>query len=140
MDQQNSLPIDGRAESQSSPRVLRRSRTDRVLAGVCGGLGRYLGIDAIWVRIAFVVFGLASLGWGILIYVLLALAVPKEPFGSSAVVEDRDDTTSKLVGLVLVAAGSIFLLNQLVPFEFAFKFVIPLILVAVGVAILLRRD
>ena len=37
--------------SRDAPRRLRRSRTDRVLAGVCGGVGRYLNIDPVVLRI-----------------------------------------------------------------------------------------
>ena len=58
-------------------RRLRRSSTDRVLAGVAGGLGRHLGVDPIIFRIGFVLslfFG----GLGALAYVLLALFVPTD--------------------------------------------------------------
>lgn len=51
-------------------RVLRRSREDCVLLGVCGGLGRYCGIDPGWLRIAFLVVPLA--------YLVAAVAIPLE--------------------------------------------------------------
>ena len=57
------------------PRRLTRSRDDRVLAGVAGGLGNYFGVDAVIVRIAFAVsvfFG----GLGAVAYIALALFVP----------------------------------------------------------------
>jgi phage shock protein PspC (stress-responsive transcriptional regulator) len=59
------------------PRRLRRSSSDRVLAGVAGGLGSYFGIDAVIFRIGFVLsifFG----GLGGLAYVLLAVFVPTD--------------------------------------------------------------
>ena len=64
-------------DTPPEPRRLPRDRTGRLLAGVCGGLGRYTGIDPIVFRIGFVVsvfFG----GLGALAYVLLAIFVPTD--------------------------------------------------------------
>jgi phage shock protein PspC (stress-responsive transcriptional regulator) len=55
---------------------LYRSRTDRMLFGVCGGLGKYLGIDPTIVRVVFVL--LAFTGFGILAYIILAIIAPVE--------------------------------------------------------------
>ena len=57
--------------------VLRRSRDDRVIAGVCGGLGRYFGIDPVILRLVFVVLLLAG-GSGILLYGVGWIAIPEE--------------------------------------------------------------
>ncbi|MBD3160876.1 MAG: PspC domain-containing protein [Candidatus Eisenbacteria bacterium] len=57
---------------------LYRSRTDRVLAGVCGGLADYLGMDPVLVRVLWVVIVL-SFGVGIIAYILLWLLTPEEP-------------------------------------------------------------
>jgi phage shock protein C len=46
-------------------RVVRRSRSERVVAGVCGGIGRYLGVDPVLLRIAFVILALAN-GLGVI--------------------------------------------------------------------------
>jgi phage shock protein PspC (stress-responsive transcriptional regulator) len=54
-----------------------RSRRDRRIAGVCGGLGEFFGIDSTLLRIGFVLFGL--FGVGELVYLLLWVIVPKEP-------------------------------------------------------------
>jgi phage shock protein PspC (stress-responsive transcriptional regulator) len=56
-------------------RRLTRSEKDKRLAGVCGGLGEYFGIDPILIRIGFVVAGL--MGWGLLLYVVLWIVLPK---------------------------------------------------------------
>ena len=58
---------------------LRRSRTDRVLGGVCGGLGRYFDIDPILIRILFVVLTIFSGGLFLVVWIVLLLAVPEEP-------------------------------------------------------------
>lgn len=56
----------------------KRSRTDRMFLGVCGGLGRTLGIDANLVRLIWAAFSIGSLGTGVLIYVLVGLLLPEE--------------------------------------------------------------
>lgn len=56
-------------------RRLTRSRTDRMISGVCGGLGAYFGADPVLFRVAFVVLALAG-GGGIVLYLLLTLVVP----------------------------------------------------------------
>ncbi len=57
---------------------LYRSRSDSMIAGVCGGLGEYLNVDPVWIRLGFVLllFGGASVGfWA---YVILWIVVPQE--------------------------------------------------------------
>ena len=64
-------------ERRDRPRRLVRSTSDRVIAGVCGGLGDYFGVDPVVFRIGFVVsifFG----GLGALAYLLLAVFVPTD--------------------------------------------------------------
>ncbi len=57
--------------------TLMRSRTDRMLAGVCGGLGDYFGIDSIIVRLIFVLVTLTSMV-GLPVYLLLWVLMPKQ--------------------------------------------------------------
>lgn len=61
----------------STHKRLHRSRSRRVLAGVCGGLAEFFGLKPTLVRIGFVFFGL--FGVGELVYLILWLIVPKEP-------------------------------------------------------------
>jgi phage shock protein PspC (stress-responsive transcriptional regulator) len=56
---------------------LYRSETDKIIGGVCGGLGEYLGIDSTVVRLVFVLLGLAS-GSGLLMYFILWIIMPTE--------------------------------------------------------------
>ena len=56
---------------------LTRVEEGRMLAGVCTGLGRYLGIDTTIVRIIFVLLALFAMG-GVLLYLLLWLIMPME--------------------------------------------------------------
>ncbi len=56
---------------------LYRSKTDKRLAGVCGGLGEYFGIDSTLVRLGFALFTLAG-GSGLFIYLIATLIIPEE--------------------------------------------------------------
>jgi phage shock protein C len=59
--------------------MLRRSRTDRMIAGVCGGLAAWLGWDPVVVRIAYVIVSILSAAFpGILVYILLWVVMPEE--------------------------------------------------------------
>ena len=61
-----------------SDKRLIRSRDDRMLFGVCAGLGHYLNIDPIIVRLLVVLLTLWN-GIGVLAYVVLAIIMPQEP-------------------------------------------------------------
>jgi phage shock protein PspC (stress-responsive transcriptional regulator) len=54
-----------------------RSRTDKKICGVCGGLAKYLGLDVTIMRLLAVL--LALFGPGLLVYLVFALVVPEEP-------------------------------------------------------------
>jgi phage shock protein C len=59
-------------------RKLYRSRTDRQVAGVCGGLAQHFNMDATLIRVLFVVLAVLG-GSGILIYLAMWIIVPQEP-------------------------------------------------------------
>jgi phage shock protein C len=59
-------------------RRLTRSRTNRIIAGVCGGLGEYFGIDPTIIRIIFVLLALPGGAPGILPYLILWVIMPEE--------------------------------------------------------------
>lgn len=63
-------------------RKLYKSDQDKMIAGVCGGLGEYLGIDSTIVRIALVFFTFCG-GSGILLYIIAAIAMPHRPSTTS---------------------------------------------------------
>ncbi|HEY9086931.1 MAG TPA: PspC domain-containing protein [Anaerolineaceae bacterium] len=107
---------------------LYRSRSNSVIAGVCGGLGDYLGIDPVLVRIFFLLFVFAG-GAGPLIYLLLWLIIPLEDSTYSPndlggrVNQVRDEfiqvtnrpnpSAAKWIGFGLVGLGVLFLLQAL---------------------------
>lgn len=57
---------------------LRRSKSDRWLGGVCGGLGAFFGIKPFWFRLLFLVLGLPGGLPGIIPYVILCIVIPVE--------------------------------------------------------------
>jgi phage shock protein C len=57
------------------PRKLYRSRSQRMLAGVCGGLAEYFNVDATLIRVLFLVLAVFG-GTGLVIYVVMWLIVP----------------------------------------------------------------
>ena len=64
----------------TSYKQLTRSRTNRVIAGLCAGLGTYFGIDPVLVRLLFVLgFFLGGHFGIILLYIIMALIIPEEP-------------------------------------------------------------
>jgi len=69
---------EGVRVSDRPVRRLCRSRRDRKIAGVCGGLAEHLGIDPILPRILWVVLALGG-GVGILAYLVCWLVIPQEP-------------------------------------------------------------
>lgn len=61
---------------------LYRSRSDKLLAGVCGGLAKFFNIDSTWIRLAFILLLILG-GSTILVYLIMWLIVPKEPLKRS---------------------------------------------------------
>jgi phage shock protein PspC (stress-responsive transcriptional regulator) len=95
-------------------RKLHRSRDDRIVAGVAGGLGRYFDLPPIFFRVAFVVLALLG-GAGILLYALAALVMPDEGRSESILEEAlrrHRDRPWLLIGVGLVALASLSLISQ----------------------------
>ena len=63
---------------EESPKKLYRSRADRRIGGVCGGLANYFNIDATLVRLLFLL-GLLFVGGTFFAYIILMIVIPEEP-------------------------------------------------------------
>lgn len=131
---------------------LYRSRRGKVLGGVCGGLGDYLNIDKVIIRIMFVLLFLFG-GSGLLVYIILWIALPEqdpasyykinEPSGDSEanpvepspVVNNRKMNSSMMVGVIMIAIGMLFLLNSLLPMYNLWNFW-PVVLIAAGILLI----
>ncbi len=138
-----------------------RSRNDKMIGGVAGGIADYFEIDPVIVRIIFVCA--LFFGAGILAYILLWIIIPEEPFtiendnsNSSTNSEQKSTSeqrttsenmeengeqvtsnktrTSYIFGGILVVLGVILLFNNFISFD-AFW---PLIFIALGVALIFK--
>jgi phage shock protein C len=138
---------------------LERSRTNRVIGGVCGGLGEYLDIDPTFVRVVMVILGLS--GIGILVYIALLILMPQpgeampfvRPAAGAATPVDPSapvvpavvdplaaERRRNAVGILLVAVGAIFMLGNLGFFRgLDWKYIWPLIIIALGVYLIAQR-
>jgi phage shock protein C len=130
----------------TSPKRLYRSRTNRFLAGVCGGIAEYLDIDPALVRVVWVLLTIFG-GWGIILYVAAMIIVPLNPSTSPAgTTQPSDATAAQLLGILLVVLGCFFLLVNLDVFSFhelkrlLWNYALPASLIGAGIFLLLRRS
>lgn len=132
-------------EDQTKPtRRLYRSRDDKMLGGVAGGLAQYLGVDSVLIRLAFVALVLAG-GAGVLIYLIGWLIIPVEG-GAHAPADpiayepapasppSRGTQMARVVfGSILIVVGGLLLLDWVLP-DLS-KFFWPVALIGLGVGL-----
>lgn len=134
---------------------LYRSTKSKVLGGVAGGIAEYFDIDPILIRLLFVIIAFAG-GGGVLVYLIMWIAIPLEPFTSIPFQQDaaqpgsaqeanaasmpegsnmptfKSDKRSGLIGgLLLISLGLIFLAARFIP-HINFGDLWPLLLVVLG--------
>ena len=121
-----------------SPR-LHRSATERVVAGVCGGLAEYLEVEPSLVRLAFIVGTLWG-GLGLLMYVVLAVVLPVDAQAQPVTVY-RQERSRNLAGSVLILLGAVLLVGNLgwAPW-LTWNLFWPAVLVFAGAALLVRSS
>lgn len=149
------------------PKRFYRSTTDKKIAGVAGGLSEYFDIDALLIRLIFIVVALAG-GGGILIYIILWIITPEKPFelnqtqnqstmdhqqegqpdpsasagnpSQGSYIPDKPDRKNKgsiIGGLVLITLGVLFLADEFIP-RISFSDLWPVILVVIGIGLLIN--
>ena len=147
---------------------LYRSLSDKMIAGVCGGLGRYLGVDVTLIRLFFLLLGFANGGIAILIYFILWIVMPPDEntvrsgledtlrSGTAEIadrartlgddlrktVHERPRDVGLILGIGLLILGCIFLVQNLgIPWLswFSFDLVWPILLIVGGLVIILRQ-
>lgn len=95
-------------------RRLERSSSERMLAGVCGGLGRYFELNPTFFRVGFVVLTLLG-GAGVLVYLAAALVMPgegKERSLAEQVLTERKERPWPLIGLAIAGVALLVLLSR----------------------------
>ena len=127
-------------------RKLYRSRKDAMVAGVCGGLAEYIGIDSAIVRLVFAVLIMAG-GIGVLAYFLAWIIIPEgsneggwENTDSSETrkhMELSGDKMRMIIGFGFIGLGVLFFANQIFPW-FTFEIFWPAVLIMIGALILMK--
>jgi phage shock protein PspC (stress-responsive transcriptional regulator) len=110
-------PPGADARTVGEGRPLRRPTDDRVLFGVASGLGRYLGIDPVAVRVAFVLLAVFG-GSGLLLYLIGLIAIPEAVEGEPLDAAPRSGggrSAAIAIGAALIVVGGMNLVGQLVP-------------------------
>ena len=135
-------------------RKLYRSRKDRIIGGVCGGIANYFDIDPTLVRLAFI-FILLFRGAGLLGYIIAWFIIPERPINDEILneiekrdneedsqekedAEDEREDNQKFFGVILVVLGGIFLADIWLPF-FYWKNLWAILLVGLGVSIIWKE-
>ena len=130
-----------------------RSKINRKVSGVCGGIAEYFDIDPVIIRVIFVVTTLCW-GFGLLIYIILWIVVPSAPMNIESVYEKKtQDTQEKrfentsssenrshkgrtIGGILLILLGVLILMDNISAF-LSFSTYWPVLLIVIGILILL---
>lgn len=125
---------------------LKRSNSDKVIAGVCGGFGEYFNIDPVIIRIIWVLLLLLPGGPGFLAYLICALIIPQDDgviHQASSSSTSNTSNTALFIGIALVAVGGSMLAKIIWP-NFTFRFMRlgkywPILLVIFGIYIIISQ-
>ena len=127
-----------------SSQKLYRSSSDRMIAGVCGGLGKYFTVDPTLVRLVFLLL-LVLGGSGFLLYLVLWIVVPDEQLGAApqSVVQANTQEMAQsaarkgplIFAVILIFLGIWFLLQNLLDIDLGQLW--PVILFVIGLALLI---
>lgn len=128
---------------------LERSRTNRVVAGVCAGLADYLKIDIALMRVLFVVATICG-SFGFWMYVIFWIVLPEENihnnYGDTIDItpdeekkEKKSEKGAMIASLILIFIGVVALINNFTPMMWVWK-LWPLSLIIIGVALLINSS
>lgn len=128
---------------------LYRSRQNKIIGGVCGGIGKYFDIDPVLIRLLFVLITLFN-GAGLILYIILLIILPLEPFNPDEIeikdfteipdeklvntasdFTDRKEKTKKIFGIILLIIGTLLFLENFIDI-LDFEIFAPLIMILIG--------
>lgn len=116
-----------------------RSKRDRMLAGVCGGIADYLNVDVVLIRLLWVLAFLAE-GLGLIAYIIAWVIIPEGSYTSIGSSGGDSHWGSRqngnvIVGLLAICLGIFFLARQFMP-SIPWHKLWPIILILVGIGIM----
>src|SRR4051794_16755664 len=117
---------------------LRRSGNDRVICGVCGGIGRATGADPTIIRLAAVVLTIVGAGWTIPAYFIAAIFMKRSPHDWDRTRRRARRASRATAGWALVVIGAVLLLQRLHTWVDT-GLVLALVMVVVGINLVLRN-
>lgn len=119
---------------------LHKSTKDKIIAGVCGGLGEYFKMDSSIIRIIWAITAFAY-GTGILLYFIAAIILPAQDYewteDDNKPENKLNGDNNKLIGIILIISGLLFLLKQFTPFLDS-MYVWPVVLIVLGLFIIVK--
>ncbi len=130
------------------PKRLCKSQTNKIIAGVCGGLAEYFDVDSVIMRVLFVLLAFFG-GSGFILYIACWIIMPKNATsgeGQNGPGESKATNARKVFGIVLIVGGAILLFSNLGFFSFlhmwdiSWSFVFPILLILLGMAIIYYRQ
>ncbi len=120
---------------------LYRSRHNKIIAGICGGIAEYFDIDPVIVRLLMVL--LFIYGVGLIIYILGWIMIPQEPseIPQEEVidVDEEKKRREKLGAIVLIIIGVVLIFGEFYSMSFIWKLAVPITIIAAGIYILLKE-
>ena len=136
----------------TSVRKLHKSSSDRMLAGVAGGLSEYFDVEVGWVRVAWVAVCFVTVGFALLLYIALAVVMPvdgtnetssddsDDPFDEEPAPTHRANRSRSFFAFVLISIGVVALAaNFGILSWWKWDILWPLIPIGIGAAILVGR-
>lgn len=153
---------------ENQTKKLYRSKKDRIIAGVCGGLGKYFQIDIVLVRLIFVALAFFH-GLGFILYIILLIVVPKESgekeeinreekakeffneVGKKAqtIAEEFKEEKAcclggkrrNIIGIIIIIIGLVILLDQFSPLGWlSWKIFLAVLLILIGIYFIFKKD
>ena len=132
-----------------SAEKLTRSDSDKIIAGVCGGIATYIGVDPVIVRLLFLLLAFAT-GIGLFLYLILWIIMPEEDLEDSIYLNGEsapatkpvdESTQMRTLGVMLLIFGGFFLLKQIGIFDWISAGIFwPIVLIGVGIYLLVVRN
>ncbi|MFC1750749.1 PspC domain-containing protein [Pseudomonadota bacterium] len=147
------------AIKSSKPKKLIRSKSNRLIAGIAGGIAEYFDIEPVIVRIAFLILAFLQ-GVGILLYIVMWFIIPSKKGKQADVISqntqeiketaenfldnldsNQSSRPNRIFGIILIGIGVLFLLNNLGILAWAqFVQFWPLLIIVLGLSLLFRNE